>query len=70
MRDSSARSAEVFRSPQRVTITIPYATYQQLLERSDRQGRSMSNLAAYLLESALLGQRALHGEEHPQQIGA
>lgn len=42
-----------FRSPRRVTITIPYMTYQDLQERADGEGRSLSNLAAYLLESSL-----------------
>ncbi len=46
-----------FRSPRRVTITIPYTTYQCLLDRSEEQGRSFSNLAAYLLESSLLVER-------------
>ena len=42
-----------FRSPRRVTITLPYATYQDLQERADDEGRSLSNLAAFLLESSL-----------------
>ncbi|MCP9929438.1 hypothetical protein KBY82_01425 [Cyanobium sp. AMD-g] len=42
-----------FRRPVRVTITIPYNAYQSLVERSNFQGRSLSNLAAYLLETSL-----------------
>ena len=42
-----------FRSPKRITITLPQGAYQQLLDRSDQEGRSLSNLAAYLLETAL-----------------
>lgn len=42
-----------FRSPRRVTITLPFATYQDLQERADGEGRSLSNLAAFLLESSL-----------------
>lgn len=42
-----------FRSPRRVTITLPFATYQDLQERADDEGRSLSNLAAFLLELAL-----------------
>ena len=30
------------------------SVYQILLDRSDQQGRSLSNLAAYLLEQALV----------------
>lgn len=29
------------RSPKRITITVPYAAYQNLLERSDLEGRSL-----------------------------
>jgi hypothetical protein len=42
-----------FRSPRRVTITLPFATYQDLQSRADGEGRSLSNLAAFLLESSL-----------------
>ena len=38
------------RCPQRITITVPWQTYQRLLERSQQEGRSMSNLAAHILE--------------------
>jgi len=41
------------RSPRRVTITVPYALYAELQARSDQQGRSLSNLAAFLLETAV-----------------
>ena len=37
----------------RLTITLPQSIYHQLVERSDWEGRSMSNLAAYLLETSL-----------------
>ena len=42
-----------FRSSQRLTITVAYSTLDALIERSNREGRSLSNLAAYLLESSL-----------------
>lgn len=42
-----------FRSSQRLTITVPQTTLEALVERSGREGRSISNLAAYLLESSL-----------------
>jgi len=42
------------RRPVRISITVSQAVHEALLERSDAQGRSLSNLAAYLLESALL----------------
>jgi len=40
------------RSPRRVTITLPWALYRWLQQRSDQEGRSLSNLAAHLLETA------------------
>lgn len=42
-----------FRSPRRVTVTLPLQTYEQLQLRCDSEGRSLSNLAAFLLEMAL-----------------
>ena len=45
--------ALTFRSSKRLTITLPQATLEALSERSNEEGRSLSNLAAYLLESAL-----------------
>jgi hypothetical protein len=41
-----------FRRPQRITITIPWHLHQSLLQRSDAEGRSLSNLSAWLLERA------------------
>ena len=41
------------RRPVRLSITLPFATYQLLAEHSAHDGRSMSNLAAHLLELAL-----------------
>jgi hypothetical protein len=45
----------VFLSPQRITITVPAMTLKKLLKRSLFEGRSLSNLAAYLLEQSLDG---------------
>jgi hypothetical protein len=47
-----------FRSPRRVTITLPWATFVELQVRADGEGRSLSNLAAFLLESGLKGPAA------------
>jgi hypothetical protein len=41
------------RKPVRVTLTISWATHQRLLERSNYEGRSLSNLCAYMLELEL-----------------
>lgn len=47
------RVAIAKRSPTRISITINHRLYQQLIDRSADQGRSISNLCAYLLEAAL-----------------
>jgi hypothetical protein len=44
-----------FSSPQRITITVPAMTLKKLLKRSLVEGRSVSNLAAFLLEQSLEG---------------
>jgi hypothetical protein len=40
------------RKPQRMTITVSWALLDRLQQRSDAEGRSLSNLAAHLLEVA------------------
>ena len=42
-----------FRSSQRITITLPFAIAYGLMQRSIHEGRSLSNLAAFLLEASL-----------------
>ena len=43
----------LLRQPRRMTITISDHVYQKLVLISDEQGRSLSNLAAFLLERSL-----------------
>ena len=40
-------------SPRRISVTLPYSLHQTLVDRSDYEGRSLSNLASYLLEAVL-----------------
>jgi hypothetical protein len=40
------------RKQQRLTTTLPWQLVQQLQERADFEGRSLSNLIAHLLEAA------------------
>lgn len=42
-----------FRKPRRLTITVSHHVFESLLQFSDQQGRSLSNYAAFLLETAL-----------------
>lgn len=50
---STAARKLVFRKPRRITITVPHHAFSALQQRSDLEGRSLSNLAAYLLEASL-----------------
>jgi hypothetical protein len=39
--------------PRRITITINHQLSEHLLKRADYEGRSLSNLCAFLLENAM-----------------
>lgn len=41
------------RKPQRITATLPWSVSAELAELSTREGRSVSNLIAHLLEISL-----------------
>jgi len=41
------------RSPKRITITIPHSTFEAIIQRSNEEGRSLSNLAAFILEKGV-----------------
>ncbi|MFM7267487.1 MAG: ribbon-helix-helix domain-containing protein [Cyanobium sp.] len=41
------------RQPRRISITLSNHVHEALLQRSEEEGRSMSNLCALLLEDAL-----------------
>ena len=41
------------KASKRITITLPFAILDRLIERSGYEGRSISNLAAFLLEQGL-----------------
>jgi hypothetical protein len=44
------RIARMKRAPVRISITLPFMTYQALESHSTFEGRSLSNLCAYLLQ--------------------
>jgi hypothetical protein len=50
---NSSPHSHASRAPKRITITIPFNTFQALEHRRAEEGRSLSNLAAYLLERGL-----------------
>jgi len=41
------------RQPRRISLTLSFHVHEELLKRSEEEGRSMSNLCAFLLEDAL-----------------
>jgi len=43
----------IFLSPKRITVTVSAMTVKKLWKRSLAEGRSLSNLAAFLLEQSL-----------------
>jgi hypothetical protein len=47
------RVAIAKRRPKRLTITLPYGVVERLNQQPQWQGRSVSNLAACLLEASL-----------------
>lgn len=49
----AANFSVLSRRPQRFTITVSHHVADHLIQQSNSQGRSISNLAAYLLEKAL-----------------
>ena len=44
--------------PNRLSVTVPFSVYVALERRASMEGRSLSNLAAYLLENSLGGPSA------------
>ena len=46
------------RNPRRLSITVPFHVFASLEERATAEGRSLSNLCAYLIEAHLHQQPA------------
>lgn len=42
-------------SPKRISITVPHGIFEKIVQRSNEEGRSISNLAAFLLERGVNG---------------
>lgn len=41
------------RHPRRISVTVSYAVHEALVARSNAEGRSVSNLCAFLLEESV-----------------
>ena len=51
--EAPVRASDLLRrKPQRVTATLPWHLVQNLQQRADFEGRSLSNLIAHLLEAS------------------
>jgi hypothetical protein len=59
--------ASPFRKPQRITFTINHSTHERLSELSYEQGRSLSNLVAYLVELRLEQEEERKGDANSSQ---
>lgn len=46
-------TAQQFRTPKRLTITVSWVVFERLAVRAQEEGRSMSNLSSYILERHL-----------------
>jgi hypothetical protein len=53
--NEDSRKETISSAQKRITITISAATAKKLIKRSLAEGRSLSNLAAYILEQSLAG---------------
>jgi hypothetical protein len=50
---AASELAPMLRTPQRISATLPWQLMQRLHKRAAEEGRSLSNLIAYLLERSL-----------------
>ncbi len=57
-----------FRSPVRISVTIPDSVHEGLNLVASEQGRSLSNLAAYLLEWALSNEQNCRSILHHHSV--
>ena len=46
-------TAQQFRTPKRLTITVSWVVFERLAVRAQEEGRSMSNLSSHILERHL-----------------
>ena len=56
MNEETEFAKQQHRQPRRISITLSFHMSEALLNRSLEEGRSLSNLCAYLIEEALIEQ--------------
>lgn len=54
--DGADPPGHLLRQPRRISVTLSHHVHEALLVRSQEEGRSISNLCAFLLEDSLLGE--------------
>jgi len=52
-KDFGKDTSSIFLSPKRISVTVSAMTAKKLRKRSSEEGRSLSNLVAYILEQAM-----------------
>lgn len=52
------RIAMLQRSTKRASVSLPQSVFEELVEMADEQGRSTSNLIAFLIEAKLIERRS------------
>jgi hypothetical protein len=55
------------RKPQRISFTLPHAVAEWLFKTATNQGRSVSNLVAYLIELAMRRDLAKQDDREDQR---
>lgn len=64
---ATSQTATLFRKSRRISITVSEKVYTALSSKSDAEGRSLSNLAAFLLEKAILEAERKTTSHHASQ---
>jgi hypothetical protein len=59
MESLSQRIMQAKRCPKRISITVSNLSYERIHELAQKQGRSASNLASFLIETSL----AMHAQK-------
>lgn len=53
------------RRPRKISVTVPQAVYETLLQQSEDQGRSLSSLASYWLQVQASRAQEMPGHRFP-----
>lgn len=62
----NARIGILKRKPRRASVTLPDSVIKELQELADQEGRSLSNVMAFLLEAHLRQHQEYQSQHHHQ----